>query len=128
MVLCIRWRVKDAKKNPGEGPNRCPDYQQLLTQCDLVIWLDSTGERRIAEGLPTLESRVRTALDPATRGRIERSGGLSPGESTHQVNDVSLFDPENAPGVASKSRGTEFGKDDDGDDIPVPFHGRCFLS
>jgi CRISPR-associated protein Cas5t len=87
VVLRTVWRVKN--RPLGSGGNTRPDYQQLLTGVELVIWVDSSPE----EGEPpTLESRVRTALDPSTRGRIERFGGLSLGESTHLVDAVSQFD------------------------------------
>ena len=61
-----------------------PDYQQLLTGVELVIWLDSQSEEMTTG--PTLESRVATALSqPAT---VTRFGGLSLGESTHLVDEV----------------------------------------
>lgn len=122
VILRTKWRIKNAKVHPGVGTNRCPDYQQLLTQCDLVIWLDSSEEPRLTEGLPTLESRVRTALDPSTRGQIERFGGLSLGESTHLVNEVSLFDSEKEPNVSPASRETETERYDAMEDrVPLLF-------
>lgn len=102
VVLRTKWRIKNKKIPPGTCPkdpedkgggNRTPDYQQLLTDSRLVIWLDSAEEQPNAKGVPTLESRVRTALDRSTCGQIERFGGLSLGESTHLVNEVSLLDP-----------------------------------
>ncbi|BBO31086.1 type I-MYXAN CRISPR-associated protein Cas5/Cmx5/DevS [Lacipirellula parvula] len=81
VVLRTVWRVK---KTPlGSSGNTRPDYQQLLTGVELVIWLDSTEEAD--DGL---EQRVRETLaNPAT---ISRFGGLSLGESTHLVDEVSL--------------------------------------
>jgi CRISPR-associated protein Cas5t len=79
VVLRTVWRVK---KTPlGSPGNTRPDYQQLLTGVELVIWLDSTVE---------LEDRVRNALvNPAS---VSRFGGLSLGESTHMVDEVCLID------------------------------------
>lgn len=79
VVLRTVWRVK---KTPlGSSGNTRPDYQQLLTDINLVIWLDSALE---------LEERVRNALSNPTT--VTRYGGLSLGESTHMVDEVCLFD------------------------------------
>lgn len=84
VVLRTVWRVK---KTPlGSAGNTRPDYQQLLTDVHLVIWLDSSEE---ADQQDTLEARVQRALSPATRGTVERFGGLALGESTHMVDIVS---------------------------------------
>ena len=66
-----------------------PDFQHLLTNVRLVVFVES-GEETI-EG-NSLEDRLRVALDPEQRQRIERFGGLSLGESTHMVDEVSLFE------------------------------------
>lgn len=87
VVLRTVWRVKS--KPLGSPGNTRPDYQQLLTGVHLVIWIDSSGEDKKSN---TLESRVLTALSPETRSQIERFGGLSLGESTHMVDEVSLLD------------------------------------
>lgn len=78
VVLRTVWRVK---RTPlGSPGNTRPDYQQLLTDVRLVIWLDGVE----------LEDRVRNALvNPAS---VTRFGGLSLGESTHLVDEVCLFD------------------------------------
>jgi CRISPR-associated protein Cas5t len=85
VVLRTVWRVK---KTPlGSPGNTRPDYQQLLTGVELLVWLDSSGERNAS---PTLEARVADALaDPAG---VVRFGGLSLGESTHLVDEVSPWD------------------------------------
>lgn len=82
VVLRTVWRVK---KTPlGSSGNSRPDYQQLLSNVELVLWLDSTDESP-KDGM-TLEHRVQKCLEnPA---EIDRFGGLSIGESTHLVNDV----------------------------------------
>jgi CRISPR-associated protein Cas5t len=87
VVLRTVWRVK---KTPlGSPGNTRPDYQQLLTGVELVIWLDSSQEA--ADGL---ETRVNTALaDPRS---VSRFGGLSLGESTHLVNEVTPIEKVSA--------------------------------
>ncbi len=85
-VVRTTWRVKSPGGAPGDGDNAKPDFQQLLTGCDVMIWLDSGGESSGS----TLEERVRrTFEDPSS---VERFGGWSLGESTHLVNDVWLVD------------------------------------
>ena len=45
VVLRTVWRVK---KTPlGSPGNTRPDYQQLLTDVALVVWIDSTMRRRL---------------------------------------------------------------------------------
>lgn len=91
VVLRTVWRVK---KTPlGSPGNTRPDFQQLLTNVKLIVWLDSSEESP-GDGKPTLEERVRIALDPARRSQIERFGGLAFGESTFLVDEVSLYDAE----------------------------------
>jgi CRISPR-associated protein Cas5t len=85
VVLRTVWRVK--KVPLGSPGNTRPDYQQLLTDVRLLVWLDSTGES--GDG-PTLESRVTTALTNPTS--VTRFGGLSLGESTHLVDEVALWE------------------------------------
>jgi CRISPR-associated protein Cas5t len=88
VVLRTVWRVK--KMPLGSPGNTRPDFQQLLTDIKLIVWLTSI-EENTSDG-PSLEQRVSIALtDPA---RIDRFGGLSLGESTHLVNDVSLLDDD----------------------------------
>ena len=83
VVLRTVWRVK--KMPLGSSGNTRPDYQQLLTDVRLLMWLDSTDEKG-----DSLESRVSSALtNPAS---VSRFGGLSLGESTHLVDEVSLHE------------------------------------
>jgi len=83
VVLRTVWRVK---KTPlGSPGNTRPDYQQLLTDVQLVVWLDSSDECG-----SSLENRVRAVL--GNPSGVSRYGGLSLGESSHMVDDVSLFD------------------------------------
>lgn len=94
VILRRVWRIKSKKMNMGSGANTRPDFQQILTATtgflELVIWIDSTEETAPA---PRLEERVMQALDPARRNQIKRFGGLSLGESTHLVDEVSIFPP-----------------------------------
>lgn len=83
-VVRTLWRVKSPLLPPGTGDNAKPDFQQLLTQCDVVIWLDGTDEL----GPLRLEDRVVTAFDRSTE--MTRFGGWSLGESTHLINDAWL--------------------------------------
>ena len=86
VVLRTVWRVK---KTPlGSSGNTRPDYQQLLTGIELLIWLDSSGEKD--ENGPTLEKRVVAAMQ--SPDSISRFGGLSLGESTHLVDEVCIVD------------------------------------
>ena len=94
-VLRTVWRTKSltqgkgTDKRPqymGDGSNRTPAQQELLTGVQLVLWLDSVDETTVE---PSLEQRVETAL---TRPELlERFGGLSLGESTHLVDEVKRF-------------------------------------
>jgi CRISPR-associated protein Cas5t len=86
VVLRTVWRVK---KTPlGSPGNTRPDYQQLLTGVEIVIWIDSSEEAD--DNGPTLEERVGAAVK--TPNSISRFGGLSLGESTHLVDEVCLLD------------------------------------
>jgi len=70
----------------GSGVNARPDFQELLTEVRIIIWLESSEELMKEE---TLEIRVTYALkNPAT---IVRYGGLSLGESTHLVDEVKIL-------------------------------------
>ncbi len=94
-VLRTVWRTKSKKLRMGDGNNRTPAQQELLTGVQLVLWLDSVDEK--AAG-PSLEQRVESALTrPAM---LERFGGLSLGESTHLVDEVKRF-PGNAEQTGS---------------------------
>jgi CRISPR-associated protein Cas5t len=83
-VLRTLWRVK-TKAPPGVGSNARPDWQQLATGTLLTIWVDD-GDEVPSE---SLETRVKAAL--AHPDTIDRFGGLSLGESTHLVNQVSVI-------------------------------------
>jgi CRISPR-associated protein Cas5t len=87
VVLRTLWRVKTKKYGLGLGENRRPDFQELLTDVGLAVWVRQ-GSHEVSA--PSLAERVNHALDnPA---KISRFGGLSLGESTHLVNDISRLD------------------------------------
>lgn len=84
VVLRKVWRVKNPR--PEARENIRPDYQELLSNLELVLWLDSAEEDR---SRPTLDKRVSSTLEYPEH--THRFGGLSLGESTHLVNDVSII-------------------------------------
>lgn len=82
VVLRTLWRIKSKKHAPGTGENKRPDFQELLTDVRLAVWV-RPGR---SESQPTLFERVQEALaNPAT---VARFGGLSLGESTHLVDEI----------------------------------------
>jgi CRISPR-associated protein Cas5t len=89
VVLRTVWRVKS--KPLGSSGNTRPDFQQLLTGVELILWLDSADEP--VNG-PTLEQRIDDAVFKKRFADISRFGGLSLGESTHLVDDVTPFHPD----------------------------------
>lgn len=98
-VLRKLWRIKDKKLGLGNGANVRPDYQELLTDVRLVIWLDSGEEKQ--SSVDTLQQRVAASLTRDGRHRIKRFGGLSLGESTHMVDEVLPI--ERAPNLSGES-------------------------
>lgn len=84
IVVRTLWRTKDVNGVQGVGENAKPDFQQLLTGCEVVIWCDSREEEK--EGL---EDKVQRVLrNPKS---LDRFGGWSLGESTHLINDAHLL-------------------------------------
>jgi CRISPR-associated protein Cas5t len=88
VVLRTQWRVKDRRAPPGAANNLRPDFQQLATGNRLVVWVDRGDEAQD----PCLEERVRSSLISPVG--IARFGGLSLGESTHLVDEVSIINGE----------------------------------
>jgi CRISPR-associated protein Cas5t len=93
VVLRTLWRVKGRNEGPGLGNNRRPDFQELLTDVQLAVWVRK-GEHE-CNGQPLID-RIRASLDQ--RGLVARFGGLSLGESTHLVDEVSLLNQQGASG------------------------------
>lgn len=108
VVLRTLWRVKGRNEGPGLGTNRRPDFQELLTDVQLAVWVRK-GEHECNE--QPLIDRIRASLDQ--RGLVARFGGLSLGESTHLVDEVSLLNQQGASGKLLVS-------EDDGDlSLPI---------
>lgn len=83
VILRTLWRVKDAKAGPGLGNNKRPDFQELLSNIQLSIWVRRGTEKNETK---TLLERLEEALvHPES---LMRYGGLSLGESTHLVDEV----------------------------------------
>jgi CRISPR-associated protein Cas5t len=59
VVVRTLWRVKDHKLAPGIGENRRPDFQELLSNVRLAVWV-RTGAAEAAR--PSLSDRVAAAL------------------------------------------------------------------
>lgn len=83
VVLRTTWRIKDKKLGPGLGNNRRPDFQELLTDVRLAVWLrPGRGEA----ATPSLYQRVTEVL--ANPAASRRFGALALGESTHLVDEL----------------------------------------
>ncbi|HNN06712.1 MAG TPA: type I-MYXAN CRISPR-associated protein Cas5/Cmx5/DevS, partial [Leptospiraceae bacterium] len=81
-VLRKMWRVKTVKAGPGIGNNATPDFQELLSGIELLVWV-LKGEEQSEF---SLKDKVENAMkDPKS---VSRFGSLCLGESTHLVNDV----------------------------------------
>lgn len=83
VVLRTLWRVKDPHKNPGTDENKRPDFQELLCDVRLAVWVRA-GQAESAQ--PSLAERVVSAL--AIPSAVRRFGGLALGESTHLIDEL----------------------------------------
>lgn len=107
-VLRTMWRVKKLPYGPGLGENRRPDFQELLTDVRFAVWVRKGEHER---GDISLIDRIRASLNQPDS--VARFGGLSLGESTHLVDEVSLLNQQS-------SRGQLLVAEDDGDlSLPV---------
>ncbi|MBP7792336.1 MAG: type I-MYXAN CRISPR-associated protein Cas5/Cmx5/DevS [Candidatus Goldbacteria bacterium] len=86
VVLRSLWRIKDKNKDPGVGNNKKPDFQELLSNIQVSVWIKKgkTEKPKIS-----LMERVKQAFE--NPGEIKRFGGLSLGESTHLVNEIRIW-------------------------------------
>jgi len=103
VVLRTLWRVKTKKLGPGLGENSRPDFQELLSNIQLIIWLRS-GEQEDIQ--PTLAERVLKILQAPESA--QRFGGLSLGESTHLLDELRLrraSDPTQGQVLISDNQG-----------------------
>ena len=88
VVLRTIWHIKDAKVGPGLGKNKRPDFQELLTDIRLSVWV-RRGKNE--NGKMPLVQRVGNALQHPDN--VSRFGGLSLGESTQLVDEVRRWRP-----------------------------------
>jgi CRISPR-associated protein Cas5t len=90
----IRTFHRYKKRDFHDPSNIRPDYQELLTDIRLIVWLDS--ETDITR--PSLTERLQQAF--ANPADVCRFGGLSLGESRDLVNAVTLVTGCNEESVA----------------------------
>lgn len=76
------------KKRTADPSNIRPDYQELVTNVEFFVWINSDFET----ANPSLSSRLQQAFDNPSL--ITRFGGLSLGESRDLVNSVDLISAE----------------------------------
>ena len=86
VVLRTMWRVKGMQTSPGTNENKRPDFQELLSDVRLAVWV-RIGQAEQAR--PSLAERVATAL--ANPRAVSRFGGLALGESPHLVDELRLL-------------------------------------
>lgn len=86
VVLRTLWRVKSRKHGLGQGENKRPDFQELLTNVRIVVWVRRGESESITS---SLADRVQQAI--AQPHAISRFGGLSLGESTHLVDELRVM-------------------------------------
>jgi CRISPR-associated protein Cas5t len=78
----IRTFRRFKKKEIQDPSNARPDYQELLTNVQFVVWVDGWKDRE----QPNLPDRLQIAFDNPSS--INRFGGLSLGESRDLVNSI----------------------------------------
>lgn len=87
VVLRTLWRVKKKEGGLGLGENRRPDFQELLTDISIGIWIrHETNERDEI----SLVHQLKQAIENPSK--VNRFGALALGESTHLVNEVGILD------------------------------------
>lgn len=81
-VLRLMWQTKRLDEPRGVGPNKGPDYQELLTGLRIAVHVRQGDD----QASPDLAQRVGAALErPAD---VVRFGRLSLGESTSLVDEI----------------------------------------
>jgi CRISPR-associated protein Cas5t len=81
----IRTFRRFKKQEISDPTNARPDYQELLTDIQFIVWIDSTDDVSQLK----LTERLRSAFaNPAT---VDRFGGLCLGESRDLVNSVTIL-------------------------------------
>ncbi|MEJ1933392.1 type I-MYXAN CRISPR-associated protein Cas5/Cmx5/DevS [Nostoc sp. NIES-2111] len=84
----IRTFHRFKTKNIHDSKNNKPDYQELLTDIEFVVWVDAGVDK----AKPNLVQRLEEAF--TNPDSINRFGGLCLGESRDLVNNVTLL-PDN---------------------------------
>lgn len=84
----IRTFRRFKKKDIHDPTNARPDYQELLTDIQFIVWIVK-GEDKAQ---PPLTERIQQAF--ANPQAVSRFGGLCLGESRDLVNAVTLLPPE----------------------------------
>jgi CRISPR-associated protein Cas5t len=87
-VIRTSWRLK-TNAPQGTGANKRPDYQDLLTDVRLAVWVRPGAIEAAAR---PLAERVRAVVDREESPR--RFGALALGESTHLVDELRRLRPE----------------------------------
>jgi CRISPR-associated protein Cas5t len=83
--VVLRTFRRFKKKDIQDSQNAKPDYQELLTNLELVVWVAKSKDA----AKPSLAERIEQALsNPAS---VNRFGGLCLGESRDLVNAVTVF-------------------------------------
>ncbi len=84
-VLRTFYRLKNIN-DLCDGTNRVPDWQELLTDVRMAIWIMDGDSEPAEKSHGTLRQRVQNVLEnPAS---VDRFGALCCGESTHLVDGV----------------------------------------
>lgn len=88
MSTVIRTFRRFKKPDLAAKVNARPDYQELLTDIQFVVWVDGSKNQAVGASLP---ERISQAF--ANPSSVDRFGGLCLGESRDLVNDVKLLQP-----------------------------------
>jgi CRISPR-associated protein Cas5t len=82
-VLRTVWRLKDKKKESGQGNNRRPDFTELLTGVRFCVWV---RPGKAESSSPALVHRLASAIEAPAQ--VVRFGGVALGESTFLVDEL----------------------------------------
>lgn len=77
-----RWKEKEITSDK----NRTPDWQELLTDVRLGVWVRDGADEPAEADAGTLRARLQGCLTDPTS--VSRFGGLSLGESSHLVDGI----------------------------------------
>lgn len=114
VVLRTMWRVKDRNEGPGLSNNRRPDFQELLTDVRFAVWV-RRGE--FEQSHVSLAQRINKAFEESSG--VSRFGGLSLGESTHLVDEVSRLDGAKRAGLEAANNRLLLAQEDGDLSLPI---------